>query len=333
MDWDEFDDDPASIPLPRADRRHLIRAEDWRKAEGPCAGSLARAAQALGQLDGVMQMVGSRALAAAMHRRLALIEAGSMLWAQGCPISPDDLGRDQMSAGADIDLTGLQLGRWAVRRLEGQGEPDDLRGFLALHQVGRSGLAGLSGQRLTGEDFDAAAAEFQQQWSSLQEVHPITRAIYGRALWRLSDLSPETDLVESAVWAARRMALSSSALFFAPMGTSGRRCWLGGSDPVAQLRDWCDAVAEGATEARRLIIRLLDWRDRAGRTLARVKGDNAEKIIVALAAAPQALAADLALRAGCSRDTAERMLARLHEAGLVREITGAQRYRIWSAVA
>lgn len=120
---------------------------------------------------------------------------------------------------------------------------------------------------------------------------------------------------------------------FAPMGSSGRRCWLGGSDPGAQLHAWCDAVAEGATEARRLIIRLIDWRDRASRTLARVKGDNAEKIIVALAAAPQALAADLALRAGCSRDTAERMLARLHEAGLVREITGAQRYRIWSAVA
>lgn len=140
-----------------------------------------------------------------------------MLWAQGCPISPDDLGRDQMSAGADSDLVGLQLGRWALRQLEGQGQhPDDLAGFWPPvgRAVGIGRLVGSAADRR--EDFDAAAAGFNSNGHRATGGPRSQRDdLHGRALWRLSDLSPETDLVESAVWAARRMALSSSALFFA----------------------------------------------------------------------------------------------------------------------
>ncbi len=332
MDWDEIDDDLTQIPLPRADQRPLIRPDAWRKAEAACAGPLARAAQALGQVDGVMQMIGSPELRAAITRRLALIEVSAMLWAQGCPIAPDDLGRDQMAAGTAIDLDGLQLGRWALRRLEGQGKLDDLRVFLGLHAVERSGFAGIDGPRLIGADFDAAAADFARSWAALSDTHPITRAAFGRALWRLCDLSPEGDLVESAVWAARRMVGPASALVFVPLGSAGRRIWVAGGDPAENLSRWCEAVATGSTEARHLILRLVDWQDRARRALARVKGQNAERVIMALAAAPQALATDLATRAGCSRDTVERMLTRLQAAGLVRDVTGGLRYRLWTAI-
>ena len=269
---------------------------------------------------------------AAIIWRLALIEVSAMLWAQGCPIAPDDLGRDQMAAGTAIDLDGLQLGRWALRRLEGQGKLDDLRVFLGLHAVERSGFAGIDGPRLIGADFDAAAADFARSWAALSDTHPITRAAFGRALWRLCDLSPEGDLVESAVWAARRMVGPASALVFVPLGSAGRRIWVAGGDPAENLSRWCEAVATGSTEARHLILRLVDWQDRARRALARVKGQNAERVIMALAAAPQALATDLATRAGCSRDTVERMLTRLQAAGLVRDVTGGLRYRLWTAI-
>ncbi len=332
MDWDETEDDLTHMPLPRADRRRLIRPEDWRKAESLCAGPLARAAQAMGQVDGVMQMIERPELRAAITRRLALIEVSAMLWAQGCPIAVDDLGRDQMAAGAGVDLDGLQLGRWALRRLDGQGKLDDLRGFLGLHAVGRSGFAGIDGPRLIGADFDAAAADFARSWAALSDTHPITRAAFGRALWRLCDLSPEGDLVESAVWAARRMVGPASALVFVPLGSAGRRIWVAGGDPAENLSRWCEAVATGSTEARHLILRLVDWQDRARRALSRVKGENAGRVIIALAAAPQALAMDLAERTGCSRDTVERMLTRLQAAGLVRDVTGGQRYRLWTAM-
>ncbi|WP_299847815.1 MarR family transcriptional regulator [uncultured Paracoccus sp.] len=332
MDWDETDEDWDRIPLPRADQRPLIRPEAWRKAEAACAGPLARAAQAMGQVDGVMQMIEGADLVAAIRRRLALNEVGMMLWAQGCPIAPDDLGRDQMDAGADLDLDGLRLGRWALRRLEGQGKLDDLRGFLGLHAVARTGFAGVDGPRLTGAEFDAAATEFAGFMAPISDLHPITRAASGRALWRLCDLSPEGNLVESAVWAARHMAASSSALVFVPLGSAGRRVWPLGGSPADQLARWCEAVAAGSAEARHLVLRLLDWQDRAGRALSRVKGDNAGRVIIALAAAPQALAMDLAERTGCSRDTVERMLTRLQAAGLVRDVTGGLRYRLWTAM-
>ena len=36
-------------------------------------------------------------------------------------------------------------------------------------------------------------------------------------------------------------------------------------------------------------------------------------------------------RAGISRDTAERLLARLRDLGLAREVTGGRRFRLWAA--
>ncbi|MDF3607057.1 hypothetical protein PE067_13495 [Paracoccus sp. DMF-8] len=43
------------------------------------------------------------------------------------------------------------------------------------------------------------------------------------------------------------------------------------------------------------------------------------------------LTADVATRAGVSRITAERLLARMQAMGLIREATGATRYRLWAA--
>lgn len=39
----------------------------------------------------------------------------------------------------------------------------------------------------------------------------------------------------------------------------------------------------------------------------------------------------VATAAGSSRDTAERLLARMAASGLVRELTGARRFRLWAA--
>ena len=59
-DLDEYwfdppeDEDPAFPPLPRADRRMLLDPAAWRTAERDCAVELARAAIAIGRLDGLL---------------------------------------------------------------------------------------------------------------------------------------------------------------------------------------------------------------------------------------------------------------------------------------
>lgn len=46
--------DPVFPPLPRADRRKLLDPAAWRAAERNCAVELARAAMAIGRLDGLL---------------------------------------------------------------------------------------------------------------------------------------------------------------------------------------------------------------------------------------------------------------------------------------
>ena len=59
--------------------------------------------------------------------------------------------------------------------------------------------------------------------------------------------------------------------------------------------------------------------------------DREARVIAELAAQPLLSAAMLEAQTGISRDTAERLLARLRDLGLAREITGARRFRLWTA--
>jgi len=76
--------------------------------------------------------------------------------------------------------------------------------------------------------------------------------------------------------------------------------------------------------------RVSDWADRARRETAGIKGDNPARVIAGLAAHPLMSTAMVETATGISRDTAERLLARMQAMGLLREITGARRFRLWS---
>ncbi|MFV0292813.1 MAG: hypothetical protein ACK5II_06205 [Paracoccus sp. (in: a-proteobacteria)] len=115
----------------RTDRLSLIDVRGWEQAQASLVVPLARAAQALGALDAVV--VADRG----MIRRLALVEAKAMLWAEGTPLPREDIGRDLMAARASsISSPGVMAkARWAIRRLEGQADTADLREFLDLRRI------------------------------------------------------------------------------------------------------------------------------------------------------------------------------------------------------
>ncbi|WP_347265783.1 hypothetical protein [Paracoccus sp. (in: a-proteobacteria)] len=312
-----------------ADRAHPDAAA-WLAAQSGLALELAQAAQALGRLDEAIAALEPAARAGAL-RRLALSEIEAMLWAQGVPLRREEVGRDLMEARAGADLEAMRLARWGIRRLEGQGDPGRLRGFLGLHHTELPGLDESLSPRPTGADFDAAAAEFAAGHALLAGLAPLARAPAARSLWRRAGLSPPERLTESAVWTARDMALGCDALCFVPMGRHGRAVWVDGGPPGERLRRHLAAARAGLVEARQELARLDAWRVRAMAAAARIKGDNAARAIAALAAQPLLSAAMLQAETGISRDTAERMLARLRALGLVREITGGRRFRLWVA--
>ena len=310
--------------------RPLFDAGDWRAAQAALAVELAMAAQALGRLDEVMAGLEDAARAGAT-RRLALIETEAMLWAQGRPLRREEIGRDLMEARAGADLEAMRIARWGLRRLEGQGDPDDLRGFLGLYRTEIGGLAEPLAPRPTGEDFDAAEAEFRHLAATLAGVLPLARAPAMRSLWRLCGISAPEALSESAAWTARDMATGCEALRFVPLGRHGRGVWIDGGPAAERMRRHLAAVTQGVIEARQELARIAGWRARALRASARIKGDNPARVIDELAAHPLLSAAMLEAQTGISRDTAERLLARLREMGLVREITGGRRFRLWTA--
>lgn len=313
-------------PLPRSGaEKPLLDPRDWLRAQGAAATQLARAAMALGRLDEVVAAMGPGAVA-----RIAAHEVEAMLWACGTPLRREEIGRDLMDARAGSDLNAMRLARWALRRLEGQGELTDLRGFLGLYRTAQTGLPEIA-PRPVGLAFDDAAEGFAEGMAQIAAAHPITRAGFARRLWRLSELSAEGVVIEPATWAARTMAEGCAALTFAPMGSFGRPLWQGFADGPDDLATLIGAVEQGATAARAALYRLRDWAGAARDATARIKGDNPARIIDALLAQPLASTAMVETAAGISRDTAERLLARMAGMGLVREVTGTRRFRLWTA--
>ena len=324
------DEDPAFPPLPRADRRMLLDPAAWRTAERDCAVGLARAAIAIGRLDGLLAGL-DETMRRGLITRLAFSEVVSMLWAAGTPIPQDVLIRDLADAPASVDLEALALARWAIGRLQGRGRLEALRDFLGLHRAGQ-GRGDSDLLRPTGADFDSETEGFAAGLAALEGCHAITRAAFGCRLWRLTDLSPDGHQLEAMCWAARAMADSAGPLVMVPMGQAGRRVWTIGGDAEEFLRTWCGAVATGCEEGFRTVRRLMNWADQARQATARIKGGNAALAIDALVAHPVLSAMALESTTGLSRDTAERLLVRLKGLGLIREVTGGKRFRLWTAV-
>lgn len=311
------------MPLPRADRRALDDPTEWFAAQGAHAAQLARAAMAVGQLDMLVAEMGQGAI-----QRLALREAEALTWAAGTPIALDEIGRDQLQARARTDLAGLQTARWAVRRLMGEGPLDDLRGFLGLHRTAQNEALQDTAFRLTGQAFDEAEDGFHEARAQLRQAQCFVRAAYERHLWRLAELSPEDRQIEAAVWAGRRMAAECTALTFVPMGQTHRRFRGTGAHEFGR---YLAAIAEGAVGVKAELLRVRTWAKAAKVEAAQIKGDTPARIIDALLAKPLCSTEMVEQAVGVSRDTAERVLRRLHQLGVIREITGNARFRIWSA--
>lgn len=311
------------VPLPKADHTQLNDAAPWLLAQGRHAAELATAAMAVGQLDMLVAEMGQGAL-----ERLALREVEALTWAIGSPIALDEISRDKLHARAGTDLEGLQAARWAVRRLMGEGPLDDMRGFLGLHRTPQADGPEDTKPRLTGRDFDEAVQEFQSARAGAANTHCFVQAAFERYLWRLSDLSPEEDRIEGAVWAARRMASDCAVLSFVPMGQGARR--LRGTGPN-EFGQYLSVIAQGAVGAKADLLRIRSWAKDAKANTAYIKGGTPARIIDALAAKPLCSTEMVEQELGFSRDTAERMLRRLQELSVVREVTGGTRFRLWAA--
>lgn len=312
---------------PPAQDRALIT--DWTGAEAAHAARLARVAGRLGALDERL-----RRGPEGWRHRLAVIEASELGWHLGERIGPDRLALwlALRLAGVQEDAGALARVGWAVRRLTGGPGPEPGRA---------QGLAGFLDRR----DPETATPEADrlsdrvETWSAVmvqgRDLHPISRACMGFHLWNLAGLSQQGDRLEAAVTAARIAATDCGGAIFAPLALGGGLGASGalrsGGPPGQRLGRWLDAMDRACLAAMRHLDDIEAWAARAATTSAPLSGRTPPALLSVLTEWPFVSAPMAERLTGASRAAVQRNLDWMERHGLIREVTGQGRFRMWRA--
>jgi hypothetical protein len=286
---------------------------DWARAEAGLAARLATVAGRLGALEDRL----SRGPEGWRHR-LALIEAAELSWFAGDRIAPDRLAlwAALRLSGVQDDAAALARIGWALRRLSGGPGPEPaLTEFLGRHEAP-------SDDPLTGR-----AESWLAMMQGARALHPISRACMGFHLWSLAGLSRTGDRLEAAVTAARIAASG-----FAPLAMGGAGGLRASGPPAARLAKWLTGMEDAIRTAMRTLDSVEAWDSRAGTVMAPLSGRTPPALRRAFVEWPLLSAPMAESLTGSSRAAVQRNLAWMQAQGLIREVTGQGRFRMWKAV-
>lgn len=316
------EDAPDDLPPgPRAEPRETAVLDDWRKAEGGHAARLARAAGRLGALDERLKRGPE-----GWRHRLALIEAADLSWFAGDRIGPDRLALwiSLRLSGVQDSTTALSRVGWAVRRLTGGAGPEvDLSAFLD-----RRDPEILADE---AEPFAERAGGWLDIMAKGADLHPIARACMGFHLWSLAGLGRDGDRMETAVTAARIAACEGKGAVFAPLAMGGAGGLRAGGPTADRLARWLDGMEAACRTAMRLLDDIEAWATRAESEMTKLSGRTPPALRAVLTEWPLVSAPMAEALTGASRAAVQRNLALMECRGLIREVTGQGRYRMWRA--
>ncbi|MEQ8488406.1 MAG: hypothetical protein RIE24_21100 [Silicimonas sp.] len=308
-------------PGPRAEPPDTVVIEDWEKAEGAHTARLAKVAGRLGAMDDRL-LRGPEG----WRHRLALIEAADLSWFAGDRVSPDRLALwvSMRLSGVQDDSEALARAGWAVRRLTGGPEPMvDLAAFLDRRDPEKF--------EDNAERFDERAGSWLDVMTAAVDLHPITRACMGFHLWSLAGLGQYGDRIEAAVTAGRIAASDGNGAVFAPLAMGGAGGLGASGRPADRLARWLDEMETGCLTAMRHLDDLEAWATRAEAETAALSGKTPPNLLVALTEWPLVSAPMAQTLTGASRAAVQRNLAWMEARGLIREVTGQGRFRMWQA--
>lgn len=318
-----MEEEPDDLPPgPRAELRETAVLDDWRKAESYHAARLARVAGRLGALDDRL-----RRGPEGWRHRLALIEAADLSWYSGDRIGPDRLALwlSLRLSGVQDDILVLARVGWAERRLTGGPGPEkDLSAFLDRRDPEKLGV--------DAEPFADRSGGWLDLMAQATDLHPITRACMGFHLWNLAGLGKHGDRMEAAVTAARIAASESNGAVFAPLAMGGAGGLRAGGPPAERMARWLDGMDAGCLAAMRHIDDVEAWAERADTAMSPLSGKTPQSLRAVLTEWPLVSAPMAETLTGASRTAIQRNIVLMEEMGLVHEVTGQGRYRMWRAL-
>lgn len=315
-----MEEEPDYLPPgPRVEPCETEVLDDWRKAEAGHTARLARVAGRLGALDDRL-----RRGPEGWRHRLALIEAADLSWFAGDRIGPDRLALwiSMRLSGVQDDTAVLARVGWAVRRLTGGPGPEvDISAFLD-----RRDPENLADE---AEPFADRAGGWLDLTAQASELHPITRACLGFHLWSLAGLGQQGARTEAAVTAARVAASEGKGAVFAPLAMGGAGGLRTGGPPADRLTRWLDGMETACLTAMRHLDDIEAWSVRAEAEMASLSGKTPRALRAVLTEWPLVSAPMAETLTSASRAAVQRNLAWMEARGLIREVTGQGRYRMW----
>ena len=315
-----MDEEPDYLPPgPRAELRETAVLDDWRKAEAGNAARLARVAGRIGALDDRL-----RRGQEGWRHRLALMEAADLSWFVGDRIGPDRLAlwKSMRLSGVQDDTAALARVGWAVRRLTGGLGPEvDLSAFLDRRDPENLGVE--------AEPFAERAGGWLDLMAQAADLHPVTRACMGFHLWSLAGLGQHGDRMEAAVTAARIVASEGKGALFAPLAMGGAGGLRSGGPPADRLSRWLDGMETACLTAMRHLDDIEAWSARAEAEMSPLSGRTPPALCAVLTEWPLVSAPMAEALIGASRAAIQRNLAWMEARGLIHEMTGQGRYRMW----
>jgi len=315
-----MEEEPDYLPPgPRAELRETAVLDDWRKAEAGNAARLARVAGRIGALDDRLRR-GPKG----WRHRLALMEAADLSWFVGDRIGPDRLAlwKSMRLSGVQDDTAALARVGWAVRRLTGGLGPEvDLSAFLDRRDPENLGVE--------AEPFAERAGGWLDLMAQAADLHPVTRACMGFHLWSLAGLGQHGDRMEAAVTAARIVASEGKGALFAPLAMGGAGGLRSGGPPADRLSRWLDGMETACLTAMRHLDDIEAWSARAEAEMSPLSGRTPPALCAVLTEWPFVSAPMAEALIGASRAAIQRNLAWMEARGLIHEMTGQGRYRMW----
>jgi hypothetical protein len=244
-------------------------------------------------------------------------------WWAGDRIGVDRLalwiGLHQGAAGTGT--LALARSAWAMRRLAGGATPGE-GGWI-------NGTAAFLAREKTAD-----VADLAETMEGLVGLHPVVQAAVLFQTWRLLGEGPVNDL-EAAVMAARHGATmvpaGTGATPFLPIAMGGYAALIAQGTPERRLAGWLAGVDLSLRAALALSDRIAAWEARARQALADLQGSTPLRLVGCLARWPMVTAPLAEAETGASRAAVQRNLGMMLEWGLIREVTGQGRYRVWAA--
>jgi hypothetical protein len=255
-----------------------------------------------------------------MRLRLALQEVADLGWLSGARIGVERLSLFiALRTGAGDDAALLGQFAWGVRRLSGQGKLEGQGGSA----VRLTAFLGFEGD---------AVVDLADTMVGTEALHPITLAAFLFHAWKMAGAERSARDIEGGVTAARLAGekLGRGALFL-PLALGSGTALRGQGTVLARLAAFYRGAEQASLSALMMIERMTDWEQRAREALKDCSGRTPGELVQVFARWPMVSAPMAEAHVGASRSAVQRNLDLMTACGVVREITGQGRYRIWTA--